>query len=505
MSGHSTHQPHGSGIRGLTNDAIDAPGGRFGRIFKLKPAEFGIEALAQLATAMVAGEDGAKDGPDGEESHVPAAYTYLGQFIDHDLTFDPSTFQQQKHDPAGIEDFRTPRLDLDNLYGRGPSDQPFMYDRSRLLLGESFVPIERNPSAHDLPRAASSSLGIRRAIIGDPRNDENVIVSQLHGMFLRFHNRLVDLDDDSFDAVSEKVRWHYQWMVLHDFLPLIVAPEVLDDVSPAFLDPAHSFTSSSSQLKFFRPETNKGFMPVEFSVAAYRLGHSMVRPGYRLNELTKPLPIFDAENPTAGLSAFGEFPKSWTIDWQRFVDLGLRKGAETDRDRVQLAYRLDTSLVDPLGHLPKSIAGDEAATDPRLSSLAFRNLLRGELLRLPSGQAIATHMGYTPLGDEEILIGKAETGNTETKEARSIASIHRHFKGSAPLWAYILAEARRNYFQSGKARLGPVGGRIVAEVFLGLVLSDPRSYLHAHTRWVPTHGRNGSFTLPDLLRLALAA
>jgi len=504
MSGHSTHQPHGSGIRGLTNEAIDRPGGRFGRIFNLQPAEFSVDALAGLAAAMVAPVDDAKDGPDPEESHIPAAYTYLGQFIDHDLTFDPSTFQQQKHDPAGIEDFRTPRFDLDNLYGRGPSDQPFMYDRSRLLLGERFIPIERNPAAHDLPRAASSSLGIRRAIIGDPRNDENVIVSQLHGMFLRFHNRLVDLTGDSFDAAAEKVRWHYQWMVLHDFLPRIVDPAILAEVSPGFADPGQAFTAKSD-LKFFKPQKNQGFMPVEFSVAAYRLGHSMVRPAYRLNEFTGPLPIFDAENPTGGLNAFGEFPKSWTIDWQRFLDVGLRNGPETDRDRVQLAYRLDTSLVDPLGHLPKSIAGDEAAQDPRLASLAFRNLLRGQKLRLPSGQAVAMHMGHSPLRDEEILIGKAETGSAETKDASPIASIHADFKGRAPLWTYILAEARKSFFHGGKAHLGPVGGRIVAEVFLGLILSDSRSYVYAQPRWVPTHGQNGAFTLADLLRQALAA
>ena len=504
MCGHSTHQPHGSGIRGLTNEAIDRPGGRFGRLFDFKPAEFGVDALAELATAMIAGQDPAKDGADPEESHIPAAYTYLGQFIDHDLTFDPSTFQQQKHDPSGIEDFRTPRFDLDNLYGRGPGDQPFMYDRSKLLLGERFIPIERNPAAHDIPRAASSSLGIRRAIIGDPRNDENVIVSQLHGMFLRFHNRMVDLTGASFDTTAEQVRWHYQWMVLHDFLPRIVDPAILADVSPAFADPSQSFASRSN-LKLFKPEKTHGFMPVEFSVAAYRLGHSMVRPGYRLNEFTAPLPIFDAENPTGGLNAFGEFPKSWTIDWQRYVDLGLRKGAETDRDRVQLAYRLDTSLVDPLGHLPKSIAGDEAAKDPRLSSLAFRNLLRGEKLRLPSGQTVAKHLGHKPLADEEILIGKAETGIAETKEGRPIASIHPNFKGSAPLWTYVLAESRRNYYKGGKAVLGPVGGRIVAEVFLGLMLSDSSSHVNAKTPWVPNHGQHGSFTLADLLRLALAA
>lgn len=504
FAGHATHVPHGSGIRGLTNQSIDSGEGRFGRLFGLPPAEFPQNALAALAEEMK-GDGEVTDGPDPEESDIPAAYTYLGQFIDHDLTFDPSTFAQQKHDATAIRDFRTPRFDLDNLYGRGPADQPYLYDGIKMTLGDKLQIAARNPLARDLPRAGSNSLGIRRAIIGDPRNDENVIVSQLHGLFLRFHNRVADLNPNMpFDAVAQEVRWHYQWLVLHDFLPRIIDPAILAKISPAFSDPTKSFHADGGpHFSLKKVREGLSFMPVEFSVAAYRLGHSMVRPGYRLNEFTAPLPIFDPSNPVGGLNAFGEFPRSWTIDWQRFIDLGLRPGAETKEDRVQRAYRLDTSLVEPLAKLPLSVAGDEAKENPHLFSLAFRNLFRGVELRLPSGQEVASHMGEPPLTDQQILIGAAETGKSEQEDATPIDAIAKGaFATKAPLWVYVLAEARHNFFSPLKrAVLGPVGGRIVAEVFLGLLLADDKSYPR-QKHWKPSLGSNGIFGLPDLIREA---
>src|SRR6202790_3947779 len=177
--------------------------GPFGRIFRaLLPAEFGPSdtaseaALTTLGTAMVADPDPVKDGPDAEESGIPAAYTYFGQFIDHDLTFDPASSLQQLNDPDALVDFRTPRLDLDSLYGRGPDDQPYMYDGNKFRLGRPLFANEVPTNARDLPRYIdpNNAQAPRRALIGDKRNDENVIVSQLHGAMLRFHNKLVDLN-----------------------------------------------------------------------------------------------------------------------------------------------------------------------------------------------------------------------------------------------------------------------------------------------------------------------
>src|SRR5262249_42683000 len=260
--------------------------------------------------------------------------------------------------------------DLDNVYGRGPADQPYLYDGAKLSLGEKLFLIERNPKARDILRVPATSDGNQRAIIGDPRNDENVIVSQFQGMMQRFHNRLIDLNPTwTFDRVQLEVRRHYQWAVLHDFLPKIVHADVLNQISTAIADPTLSFKAQPPVFRLY--DAAEPIMPVEFSVAAYRLGHSMVRPGDRLNEFTAPLPIFDHNNPTNGLNAFGNFPKSWAIDWQRFIELGLRKSPETDTDRVQRAYKIDTSIVGGLGALPFSVAGDEAKTDPHKLNLAF--------------------------------------------------------------------------------------------------------------------------------------
>src|SRR5882757_4112451 len=254
----------------------------------LRPATFGkdesenLANLAELAKKMSADFDPPKDGKDDEESGIPALYTYLGQFIDHDITFDPASSLQKQNDPDALVDFRTPAFDLDNVYGRGPDDQPYMYDgNGSFLMGD---PIQGGDAgAKDLPR---NNANPRRALIGDPRNDENSIVSQLQGLFLRFHNRtLKDNPGLSFEDVQRLVRFHYQYVVINDFLPRIIDSGVLNQLkSGSHYDP--------SKLKFFHWKDDP-FMPVEFSVAAYRLGHSMIRPGYRLNDDDKTLlPIF---------------------------------------------------------------------------------------------------------------------------------------------------------------------------------------------------------------------
>ena len=227
---------HGDPPRGLMSTARSPLfDGSFGRIFRsLPPAVFGaseadnIANLIKLGAAMSSDADPAdpKDGKDDEESGIPALYTYLGQFIDHDLTFDPASSLQKQNDPDALVDFRSPAFDLDNVYGRGPSDQPYLYDGGdAFLLGD---PIHggTDPRARDLPR---NSAQVRRALIGDPRNDENALVSQLQGLFLRFHNRiLADNQGISFENAQSLLRFYYQYVILHDFLPRIIHSSVLD-------------------------------------------------------------------------------------------------------------------------------------------------------------------------------------------------------------------------------------------------------------------------------------
>ena len=282
---------HGKRPRGL-DEAAAAPtrgpldlkfGSRFGRFFDKSPhGVFHHDALKELAERMVAPLDRPKDGFDAEESGIPALFTYLGQFIDHDLTFDPEGRFQKDRDASATVDFRTPAFDLDNVYGRGQDDQPYLYDgHGNFALGDALSNgAPDGADARDLARAPGG-----RALIGDPRNDENAIVSQLQGLFLRFHNRVLAQLKGDFEQAQAITRAHYQYVVIHDFLPKIVNAKILDGLKTK----GHY---DAAKLTLYKPEERaQPFMPIEFSVAAYRLGHSMVRPGYRLNDSVL-IPIF---------------------------------------------------------------------------------------------------------------------------------------------------------------------------------------------------------------------
>ena len=535
---------HGATVRGLTLARQSKFfGGQFGRMFRsLPPADFGAsdteteKNLLALGRAMVAMPDPIKDGPDEEESGIPAAYTYLGQFIDHDLTFDPASSLQQQDDPEGLVDFRTPRFDLDNIYGKGPDDAPYLYhSNNQFILGRPLTGASSNPNARDLPRSQPTDPGqaedardARRAIIGDPRNDENVIVSQLQCLMLRFHNKLMSEDTGplrtKFQRIQAEVRFHYQWMVVNDFLPTIVCEDVLRDVIPHHYetDPKKQNVRSTPPRLIYYKVHEEPVMPLEFSGAGYRFGHSMVRPGYRLSELVSPLPIF-GDDAGSALTGFHEFRSNWAMDWGRFMDMGpLDFGNDNpddpiNRNRLQLAYRIDTSLVDPLGSLPNP------PFDPPLSlggtplmSLAQRNLMRGWRLRLPSGQAVARAMGIEPLADDKILIGKFTNppdikGNILNFDSTVTADA---FRDNCPLWTYILAETKEvpltlKTKQGDKSintrQLGLVGGRIVAETFIGLLLADSTSYFSLNPIWKPSKANaNGHFGLREFIKTALS-
>jgi hypothetical protein len=525
---------HGKPLRGLmSTPQSHSFQGRFGRMFRRphptpsygKTDADSRAALKTLGKLMTSDLDLPKDGLDGEESGIPALYTYFGQFIDHDITFDPMTTLMSNFDPDALTDFRTPALDLDNVYGRGPSDQPYLYDNNnKFLLGA-----EIGNGAFDLPRNSATPA---RALIGDPRNDENSIVSQFQGLMLRFHNRVVDshLELDFFE-LQRIVRWHYQWVIVNDFLSQIISAKVLENLKT-------NGKFDQNKLKFYHYKKSP-FIPVEFSAAAYRLGHSMIRPSYRLNNDVM-LPIFPISAELAatiegapeegfpvGLTGFQTLPPDRRIDWKRFIDIGKpRANGEAPKDddddppsdeqknRLQFAYRIDTSVVTPLAYLPTSVAPDPPP------SLAERNLLRGYELGLPTGQTVARAMGLTPLYDNEIIIGKAvdEVKSGDVRGKLSDLPQLAPFRGKCPLWTYILAEAMVNHVQINipvsppvksvkTPQLGPVGGRIVAEVFLGMLFADKSSYLCSHPDWKPTiknaNGEVGDFKLKDIVAYAL--
>ncbi|HEX5609254.1 MAG TPA: heme peroxidase family protein [Solirubrobacterales bacterium] len=463
------------GIRGLKRiPRSKSYEGRFGRMFRrLPPApSLGDGALRELAEQMRApvpskglargwGSPGAPPNK-SDNSTIPAGFTYFGQFVDHDITFDPVSSMQRQNDPDALTDFRSPRFDLDSVYGSGPADEPFQYDKDSG--GLKFL-IETNVNGEqDLPRNSQGT-----ALIGDPRNDENTIVSQLHLVFLRFHNKIADevANDGSisgerrFEEIQRRVRWHYQWVILRDFLPRIVGPELLTELL--------TITDQAVQINlgWYKPKQSP-YMPVEFSVAAFRYGHSQIRPAYHLNRKVRDRPMFTPgePGPVADLRGFRPIPGGSTIDdWAFFLETG--GGAL----KLQPSLKIDSQLSAGLFDLP--------GFDDAESSLAYRNLKRGEALGLPSGQDVARRLGVEPVLDGASLAAPAAT----------------------PLWLYILKEAEL----SGGHCLGPVGARIVSEVLLGLLKGDSSSFVNAEPSWRPFLGPNpGNFTLGDLVVFATA-
>ena len=341
-----------------------------------------------------------------------------------------------------------------------------------------------NPNARDLPRSSPDGGRANRAIIGDPRNDENKIVSQFQGLMHRFHNHIAALNPT----------WSFEQV--HDFLPTLVSEKVMASVLPKDGTKVH--------LEFFHFK-DELFMPLEFSAAAYRFGHSMVRPGYRMNEgAGSLLPIFTLDG-VGSLTGFQAPDPGLAIDWNLFVDLEPRDA--NDATRTQLAYKIDTSIVSPLGGLPPAVA-----TNP--SNLAQRNLQRGWRMRLPTGQDVARAMGLEPLKDKDILIGQFTGDDADIKGSIVDPAVGGPvFADNCPLWTYVLAETvettvrlktkqGESAFQARK--LGPVGGRIVAETFVGLLVGDSRSYLSQNPRWRPSLAQGGVFGLRELVAVALA-
>lgn len=475
--------------------------GKFGRMFASLPAFATDNVKVREALKDIGKKGGIMDAKDdmtkspielitqadlqltnANSPVMSAGMTFLGQFIDHDVTFDPTSSLERQVDPEFIENFRSPTLGLDNLYGSGPGASPHLYDASdgqgiKFLLEPLNVKGKDGISKYDLPRNTQNC-----ALIGDPRNDENLIVSQLHVLFLRFHNAVVDAlrakyptksGSEVFTEAQELVRWHYQWILLHEFLPQLCGEDVVEDVI-------------NNGRKFYG-WNNSPFIPVEFSVAAYRFGHSQVRPSYRANfgfdgqTNATPFfaPIFDfgADRLSADpndLRGGKRAPRRF-IDWHTFFDH--RDGS------IRPNKLIDTKLSSPLFQLLGFGQGE-------VISLASRNLLRQLTFSLPSGQRVAHAMRLTPL--ESDVFG-------------DLKHYKVNFENSTPLWFYILKEAE---VQQMGIRLGEVGARIITEVFIGLLEGDNSSFLSQNPFWKPIlpccepYRNNKHFTIVDLARIA---
>jgi hypothetical protein len=425
----------------LAPERVDAPigeGGRYGRMFDLPALEADEKLLLELGAA-----GGFCDGGDrADDARVEAGWPFFGQFVAHDLTADRSPLRAQT-DLAALRNMRSPRANLESLYGGGPAGTPYLYSRDD--------PAKLLENDGDLPR---NQEGI--ALIGDPRNDVHVFISQLQVAFIRAHNLLVERlredgvdDGDLFAEARRALTWHYQWLIVNDFLTGLVGPDLVDELL-------------ETGARFYHAD-GEPFIPLEFADAAYRYGHSQIRQLYQLRPDGPSYAVFP------DLLGFGPVGDR-KVDWSLLFDV-------PGRPPAQRAKPIDGQLPRSLIQLPQAITG--AVDESAYRSLAARDLERGQGTALPSGEAVARLIGADVVTEAEL--GLRDHG----------------WHGETPLWLYVLLESSAR--RAGD-RLGEVGGRIVAEVLHGVIAADPESYLALEPAWSPTlPTRSETFQLADLL------
>jgi hypothetical protein len=501
----------------------------FGRMFPslapLRPdtdPAVSLANLAGLADAML--EPGG-----GFDTTLGAAYTYWGQFVDHDVTLDlqpqpdadfsfgGTSARDPLLDPQGnvVSDFESDKLDLSQIYGGGPSVSPQLYASDGLHF---LVPANVN-GVIDLPRRADGS-----AIIVETRNDENQILSQLHVALLLFHNNVVDaLGITNFARAMQTVVRYYQWATLHDFMPALFGQSVIDELA-----------SGKHQVYDPGADVARPIMPVEFSTAAYRFGHSLVRNAYSMNPVISPnnknarntlfAGVAGATGAAGGTGTpltpagdlHGGYPLTLDhqIDWRNFhedlfdssvLGASLQVLKQPGADGLHM---IGQSMFGQPPGVPlrgtgagMPIGGPAGVQPAGSNSIAYRDFVRGFRYLLPSGQDVASAYGLAPI-DPTVAIPSSVPG----------------FSTGTPLFFYVLYEAFLNNHASAsindfdntgtandfqQAQLGPVGARICVDVLLRLIDLNPHGITHgSFSPQPPIAPAAGQFSIADLLTFA---
>lgn len=430
--------------------------GKFGRMFPELPALYTDPDILRSIGVKGGPMDGGKNA--NRTNDVSVGQVFFGQFVDHDITLDTTSSFNSVNAAEDISNARTPSLDLDNIYGNGPEASPFLYVQKdefagvKLLTGADGTAITQDAvlAEEDLVRSPHGT-----AVIGDPRNDENRIISQLQLGMIRFHNNVVEhLSEEHsghelYEEARKLVTYHYHWAVLNDYLIDICGGAVVWDI----LHNGREF--------YCLNETP--FIPVEFSIAAYRFGHSMVPHKIQIQKNKSAKELFGT---TFGHGFAPLSSSDAIVDWHELFNT-------SENRQVQKAEKLDSKLASDLLELPFISSGE--------NSLATRNLLRGQSFLMPSGENIAFNMGRS---DEEI---KKVSDKANTASGNILG-------GKTPLWYYLLIEAEiigretsKDNFDKAEG-LGPVGARIVAEVIIGLIELDPNSFMAMNRAWSPVDG-----------------
>jgi Animal haem peroxidase len=439
------------------------------------------KGLAELGASMTERDSDAN----GMES---AGYTYFGQFIDHDLTLDITPLDLAHPHVERIRNYRTPFLDLDHVYGGGPTVSPFLYEingppgKEKFIIGKTAAP-EFSPD--DLPR---NENGI--AIVVDPRSDENLIIAQLHVAFLKFHNFVMDelgseevksagpAGGTRFEQVRRFVTWHYQYAIVHDFLDVFLSEEVFKEVE-----------TKCGEQSIQKPRTFR--LPVEFSAAVFRFGHSLVRDVYPvINDGRRHvgLPCLLALTGTGGEANIpcGDsslkpppfaLPASWKVDWSNFFVMP-QSGPQNPMRKIDtgVAKALHELRIEVVNKFSTAVVSESKALVSPKNILPVRTLWRGARMGLPSGQEVAKAL------DIKKALTEDEIKKSPYPEIEKLLLEYR-FHQDTPLWYYVLKEAE---IRGKRDKLGPVGSRIVADVLVEALNSDPNSYVSVDPKWKPT-------------------
>lgn len=453
MAGCPVHHHGVSKVHGCDHASLS----HFSKMFDLPPL-----AVSEALAAFLGGPGGLMHDFDDEspDCAIPAGYTFFAQFIDHDITLDATSglrdAPKSDEDIAHLPNFRSPTVDLDCVYGFGPDASPHIYDADRP--GHLAV----NPNGYDLARSPS---GV--ALIGDPRNDENIFVAQMQLLFHRFHNKIYDErvqretsaePFNRFEEAQKQTRYHYQWLLLFDFLKRLCDPDVYSFAANLLLndDPNFPFFPALD-------DHHKMTMPVEFSVAAYRVGHTLVRSRYAVNADNQDVELFDERFGTLG---FSPTTPPLQVDWKYLLPV-------VKCVVPRMCKAIDPKLTDEIQVMPDPVV---SSNNPLNKALAFRNLLRGNALSLPSGQAAAGALngaGYPVSVKSGMDLGFASLPPGAPADFDP---------DNLPLFYYLLQES---WVVHQGQRFGPAGSAILMDVFGGMLKNCKTSFLKETAEWNP--------------------
>jgi hypothetical protein len=393
-----------------------------------------------------------------------AGFTYFGQFIGHDLTHDQTPLAGPYLSAERTPNYRSPHLNLEQVYGGGPQDSPHLYE------GEAEAEVFKIGTTTGSGYSRDLSIESGKFQIADNRNLDNLILRQLHVVFLKFHNAAVQQLSSKPPAISgvkklgsgtiferarRLVQWHYQWIVRYDFLPRVLH---------------HNIWLNDNRPISSRPGSTAGFsIPIEFSLAAFRFGHSMVRSTYALN----------SRHPRIGIAELMELGQhssplsdDFVIEWGRFFDGLPRSGP------VESSAHLDTSLAAPLHGLSEQTLrlGSLTERSDSFTSLPIRTLLRGARSWLPSGQDVAQSLVKNGRLKQEYALTVEQLTQRDTFNRSGKVLRETGLQDNTPLFYYLLKEAE--LLGLGRT-LGPMASQIVAQVILDALQFDPEGYLSA--------------------------